>query len=89
MTRDRKAATILSFIVGAGLGAVAALLLAPKSGEELRGDIVDGVSDRANQLRSTGKNLKQRAEKLVDLAKGQVQDAIEAGDNAYTQAKKA
>ena len=40
-------------------------------------------------MRRTGKDLKQRAENLVDLAKDHVQVAIEAGNNAYNQAKKA
>jgi gas vesicle protein len=89
MTRDNWPGTILTFVLGVSLGAVAALLFAPKAGEELRGDIAEGVSDGINQVRSTGKGLKHRAQKLADLAKDQVQDAIEAGDNAYNQAKKA
>jgi gas vesicle protein len=89
MTRDHKATTLLSFILGAGVGAVAALFFAPKAGAELRDDVAEGVSDGVSQIRDTGKNLKQRAQKLVGLAKDQVQEAIEAGDNAYSQAKKA
>jgi gas vesicle protein len=89
MTRDHWPGTILTFILGVGVGSVAALLFAPKAGEELRGDIAEGVSDGVNQVRSTSKDLKQRAQKLVDLAKDHVQDAMEAGHNAYSQAKKA
>jgi gas vesicle protein len=87
MTRDHKVGTILTFILGAGVGAAAALLLAPKSGEELRGDIAEGVSDGVNQVRSTGKDLKRRAQKLVDQAKDHLQQATEAGEDAYKQAK--
>jgi gas vesicle protein len=89
MTRGNWPGTILTFVLGVSLGAVAALLFAPKAGEELRGDIAEGVSDGVNQVRSTEKGLKQRAQKLADLAKDQVQDAIEAGNNANNQAKKA
>jgi gas vesicle protein len=89
MTRNHNVGTILTFVLGASVGAVAALLFAPKAGEELRDDIAEGVSDGVNQVHSTGKDLKKRAQKLADLAKDQVQDAIEAGDNAYNQAKKA
>jgi gas vesicle protein len=88
MTRDNWPGTILTFVLGVSLGAIAALLFAPKAGEELRGDITEGVSDGINQVRSTGKGLKQQAQKLAGLAKDQVQEAIEAGDNAYSQAKK-
>jgi gas vesicle protein len=95
-TRDHKAGTnggskggtILAFALGAAVGAVAALLLAPKSGEELRGDIADAVNDGAKQVRSAGRNLKQRAQEIVELATDTVQDALDAGGVAYTKAKK-
>jgi gas vesicle protein len=89
MRRDRIPGTILTFALGAGIGAVVALLLATKTGEELRGDIADGVSEGVSQVRSSAKDLKRRAQRVVGLAKDQVQDAIEAGDRAYSQAKNA
>ena len=89
MITDHKLGTILTFILGAGVGAVAALLLAPETGKELRDDIAEGVSDGVHQVRSTGKDLKRRAQKLVNLAQDQVQDVMAAGQNAYSHAKKA
>jgi gas vesicle protein len=89
MIRDHKVETILTFALGAGVGAVIALLLAPKAGEELRNDIADGVSDGVNRVRSTGKDLKRRTQKIIALAQDHVQDAVEAGQEAYGQAKKA
>jgi gas vesicle protein len=89
MNRKQIPGAIASFAVGAGIGAAVALLFAPKSGEELREDIVDGVNEGAHQVRSTGRDLKRRAQKVVDMARDQVQDAMDAGDNAYKQAKKA
>ena len=89
MTRSDAPGTIFTFILGIAVGAVAALLLAPKSGEYLRADIAEGVSEGANQVRRTSKDLKQRTQKLVGLAKDHVQDAIEAGDEAYSQVKNA
>jgi gas vesicle protein len=89
MRRDRISTPILAFALGAGLGAVVALLLAPKAGEELRDDIAEGVSDGVNQVRSTGRDLKRRAQELADVAKEHVQDAIEAGDRAYSHARNA
>jgi gas vesicle protein len=88
VTRNHIPETIFSFLVGAGIGAVAALLLAPKSGEELRGNLAEGVNDGFNQVRATGKDLKRRAEKVLDLARDQVQDAVNAADSAYSHAKK-
>jgi gas vesicle protein len=89
MNRKQIPGAIATFAVGAGIGAAVALLFAPKSGEELRGDIADGVNDGVGQVRSTSRDLKRRAQRVVDMAKDQVQDAIDAGDNAYNQAKKA
>lgn len=74
-------------MLGVGAGSVATLLIASKAGEELRGDIAECVSDGVKQIRDTGKDLRQRAQKVVGSAKGHVQDAIEAGDKAYTEAK--
>ena len=89
MARNHIPETVLTFVVGVGVGAAAALLLAPKSGEELRDDIVEVVSDGGNQVRATGKDLKRRAQEVVDMASDQVRDALDAGDNAYNHAKKA
>ena len=91
MKRNGMPGTILPFAVGLGVGAAVALLFAPKAGEELRNDISEGVNDGVNQIRSTGKELKRKVQRLADTAQDQVdrvQDAIEAGENAYSQAAK-
>lgn len=88
MRRDRISTPILTFALGAGLGAAVALLLTPRAGEELRDDIA-GVRDGVNQARRAGRALKRRAQRAVDLAKDQVLDAIDAGDRAYRHAKNA
>jgi gas vesicle protein len=83
--------TVLPFAVGLGVGAAVALLFAPKAGEELRSDITEGVNDGVNQIRSTGKELKRKVQRLAGAAQDQVdrvQDAIEAGETAYSQASK-
>jgi gas vesicle protein len=89
MSKNNVPGTIFTFILGASVGAVTALLLAPKAGEELRADIAAGVSDGVDQVRSAGKDLNRRAQKIVALAQDHVQDAMEAGQAAYSQAKKA
>jgi gas vesicle protein len=89
MTRENKVGAILSFVLGAAAGAATALLLAAKSGAELRGEIAEGVNDGVNQVRSSGKDLKHRAQKLVNSAKARVEDAVDAGQVAYDQAKNA
>ena len=80
MPRTDAPGTILTFILGVGVGAVAALLLAPKPGEELRNDLAEGVSSGVKHVRRTGKDLRKRARKMVDLPKNQVQAAIDLGE---------
>ena len=92
MRKKGKLGTILPFAVGLGVGAAVALLFAPKAGEDLRNDIIEGVNDGVNQLRSTGEHLRRKAQELADTAQDQVdsvQDAIGAGRKAYSQASKA
>jgi len=89
MTRGVAPGPVIAFILGIGVGAVAALLFAPKAGRKVRADIAEGLHDGINQVRSAGKDIKQRAQNLVDLAKDHVQVAIEAGNSASNKAKKA
>jgi gas vesicle protein len=89
MTKENTPRTILTFVLGAAAGAVAALLFAPKAGEELRNDIAEAVNDGVNQVSGKGKELRRQAEKLVDRAQDQVQGAIKEGENAYSRAKNA
>ncbi len=87
--KDDKSGTILAFVVGIGIGAVAALLLAPKAGDELRADISGAVGDRVDQLRHQGKDLTRRSKKFVETANERLQDALDQGTDAFKQAKKA
>lgn len=87
MTRENNVGTILSFVLGAAAGALTALLLAPKSGAELRDDMAEGVNDGVSEVRRSGKALQHRAQKLVNSAKARVEDAVEAGQAAYDHAK--
>src|SRR5215475_12644058 len=84
------AAEKLTFLlVGAGIGATLALLFAPKSGRELRGDIADytkrgidaagegarAVGERANQYYGTAST---RVSEAYESARGRMSDAYDA-----------
>lgn len=57
-----KATTKLSYLlIGGGIGAVLALLLAPKSGEELRGDIADVTRKGIEKGKETATVVGERA----------------------------
>ncbi len=87
MSRETGFGTSMAFLVGAGLGVAAGLLLAPKAGKNLRSDIARGVNDGAEQLSVSGKKLNQRLGKVVTQAQEQIHEAVEAGENAYKVAR--
>jgi gas vesicle protein len=89
MAKENKGGTVLAFLTGIGIGAAAALLFAPKPGDEMRDDVKDVIADSVDQLRDQTKNFTRRSQKFVETAKEQVQDAVDRGGEAYKQAKKA
>jgi len=77
------------FLAGLGLGAVVALLFAPKSGEETRKYLADRAEGGRDYLAAKGKQLQKHAEGFVDKGKEVVTkqkerlaDALEAGRQA-------
>jgi gas vesicle protein len=88
MSKMNVPGTIATFVLGMGVGACAALLLAPSTGRKLRDDITTGVSDGVDQVNAARKGIKRRAEKVIAHAKNDVADTIDAGRNAYSHAKK-
>lgn len=83
----RQDTSVLAFVIGLGLGAVAALLFAPKAGKDLRKDLAEGMNDGMDQLRSRSQEWRKGASKLADTAQENVREAIEEGHKAYKQAK--
>jgi len=79
--------TIKGVIIGGVIGAVTALLLAPKSGRELRSDICDRystVQDRTKQLLSDATSKTQEIAKQVGQ---QASDMADKTRSALTAAK--
>ncbi|MGA7919528.1 MAG: YtxH domain-containing protein [Candidatus Acidiferrales bacterium] len=89
MAKDNKPGTVLAFLVGMGIGVAAALLLAPKAGEEMRDDISNVIGDSVDQLRERAKDLNRRSQKFVETAKDHLEEAVNEGTDAFKQAKKA
>ncbi len=56
------------FAIGATLGAVVALLFAPKSGRELREDLADATRKGVDRARETGSQLSARAGEVYGTA---------------------
>jgi gas vesicle protein len=65
-------------LVGAGLGATLALLFAPKSGRELRGEIVDYTKRGIDAAGEGARQVGGRASELYDTGRGRVADVYGA-----------
>ena len=70
---------LVPFLVGGFVGAGIALLLAPKSGRELRKDIKDIASDTRDKVAMTV----EKGKELYIEGTEAVKHAIEAGKTAY------
>ena len=75
----------VSFAVGLGVGAVAGLFFSPKRREQLREEI---TADGLDQVRSASGKVEKRAHALADRASSEINGAVEAGEKAYSNAKK-
>jgi gas vesicle protein len=68
-----------AFAIGLGVGAIVGMMWAPKSGEETRALL----REKAAQ----GKKVARRAQRATDSAKEFVNEAVDAGQNAYREAR--
>ena len=77
---NRFAQKMLFFLIGGGIGATVALLFAPKSGRELRGDIADAAGRSYDESIEAADRLKQRTAEYYRNAKekgGEILDIFE------------
>ncbi|HQX54622.1 MAG TPA: YtxH domain-containing protein [Pyrinomonadaceae bacterium] len=67
---ESSIATKLSYlIIGGGIGAVLALLFAPKSGQELRGDIADVTRKGIEKSKETATQLQEKAGEYYEVSR--------------------
>ena len=67
---DASVGTKLTYLlIGGGIGAVIALLFAPKSGQELRGDIADVTRKGLEKGKETAAQLQERAGEYYEVTK--------------------
>ncbi len=64
------------FIAGLGIGALAGVLYAPKSGQETRDD-----------LAAQARDAKEKANQLVEQSKGQINDYVDKGKDYYEKGR--
>jgi gas vesicle protein len=76
-----------AFAIGLGVGAILGLLLAPQSGEETRGLLRQKAQDEIDEAVTQGKKVARKAQRAADSTREFVNDAVEAGQGAYREAR--
>ena len=74
------------FCVGLGIGALAGILFAPKSGEETRDEMTRKLEEGKTYAQGKVRELRERAEDIVEAParlKESISGAFEAGRRAY------
>ena len=87
MTRRNWPETISVFAIGLGVGAILGLMFAPKSGEETRALLRGKARDGVDQAVAQGKRVARKAQTAADSAREFVNNAVEAGQGAYREAR--
>jgi gas vesicle protein len=90
---DRDSNSFLWFLAGLGIGALAGVLYAPRSGSETRDAIRsraeegrDYMRDRARVAREQAAEWVDRGKDVLNQQKEQFRSAYEAGRQAYQEA---
>ena len=83
------------FLAGMGIGAVIALLFAPRSGEETREYLKEKYDDARDEAKRRVRELRERAEEYTEKGKEfvgrqreSIEAAVEAGKQAYRDEKR-
>ena len=90
---DSISTRLTYLLIGGGIGAILALLFAPKSGQELRGDIADATRKGIDRSREAAQHLgdrageyyeatRDRAGELYTQAAGRVSDVAQSAREA-------
>jgi gas vesicle protein len=76
---DNISTRLTYLLIGGGIGAIIALLFAPKSGQELRGDLADATRKGIDKSREAAQQLGERAGEYYETTR-------ERAGELYTQA---
>ncbi len=75
---DREEASAITkltyLLIGGGIGAVVALLFAPKAGHELRGDIADATRKGLEKGKETAAQLQEKAGEYYEVGRDRASD---------------
>ena len=86
--RDASVGTKLTFLlIGGGIGAVIALLFAPKSGVELRGDIADATRKGIEKGKETAAQLQEKAGEYYEVSRERASEYYQAAQEKAGELK--
>ena len=71
---DNMSTRLTYLLIGGGIGAVIALLFAPKSGHELRGDIADATRKGIDKSREAAQQFGDRASEYYETTRERATD---------------
>jgi len=71
---DNISTRLTYLLIGGGIGAILALLFAPKSGQELRGDIADATRKGIDRSREAAQQLGDRAGEYYEATRGRASE---------------
>ena len=87
---DNISTRLTYLLIGGGIGAVIALLFAPKSGQELRGDIADATRKGIDKSREAAQQLGDRAGEYYEATRDRASEfysqASERASDLYSHA---
>jgi len=83
--RSKWSHPVSTLCIGLGVGAVLGILFAPKSGDETRDDVVGTVTDGIDEVRARTAKVARNARKFATQTREQVEDALDAGTEAYRE----
>jgi len=88
---ETSAATKLTYLlVGGGIGAILALLFAPKSGQELREDIADATRKGLEKSKEAAAHLQEKAGEYYEVSREKASELYQtAAEKAGDLAEKA
>lgn len=94
MSENNGASKLGFFLAGLGIGAILALLFAPKSGKETRDYIAQKAGEGRDYVKAKSEEFRRQAEEAVEKGKDMVTKqkellsaALEAGKQAYQEEK--
>lgn len=76
---------LIYFLIGAGIGAITALLFAPKAGAELRSELADATRKGLDYARDTGRDLGEKASDYYHSGVEKASEATTRGKDAVNE----